>query len=231
MISVQCQNLLAQTEKKYERFLLVRGEFFHQPMLTNHVAEFLFSLRVARIKSPSGKYCRLNLPGDGRRKSKIFQNLPMVSNFHLLHKHCQNDHIVASMSWANEKLKLLRNIVSHCGQTTKRFVHDIVSYQCFVMSPSVNKHGVMDRKHNVYATMFPEVNKQVNIDRKHNVSATTFPEMDKQGNIDRKHNVSATMFPEVDRIGNIDRKHNVGDRNRKIMFLHNVSRGGQTRKH
>ena len=111
----------ANRKKKYERFLLVRGEFFHQPMLTNHVAEFLFSLCVARIKSPSGKYCRLNLPGDGRRKSKIFQNLPMVSNFHLLHKHCQNDHIVASMSWANEELKLLRNIVSHCGQTTKHF--------------------------------------------------------------------------------------------------------------
>ena len=33
----------------------VRGEFFRQPVLTKHVAELLFSLRVARIKSPSGK--------------------------------------------------------------------------------------------------------------------------------------------------------------------------------
>ena len=43
-----------QTKKK-ERFLLVRGEFFRQPILTNHVAGFLFSLRVARTNLPSGK--------------------------------------------------------------------------------------------------------------------------------------------------------------------------------
>ena len=42
--------------KKSRTVILVRGEFFRQPMLTNHLAEFLFSLRVARIKSPSGKY-------------------------------------------------------------------------------------------------------------------------------------------------------------------------------
>ena len=30
--------------KKKERFLLVRGEFFRQPILTNHIAGFLFSL-------------------------------------------------------------------------------------------------------------------------------------------------------------------------------------------
>ena len=41
--------------KKEERFLLVRGEFFRQPILTNHVAGFLFSLCVARTNSPSGK--------------------------------------------------------------------------------------------------------------------------------------------------------------------------------
>ena len=41
--------------RKWERFLLVRGEFFRQPILTNHVAGFLFSLRVARTNSPSGK--------------------------------------------------------------------------------------------------------------------------------------------------------------------------------
>ena len=41
--------------KKWERFLLVRGEFFRQPILTNQVAGFLFSLRVARTKSSSGK--------------------------------------------------------------------------------------------------------------------------------------------------------------------------------
>ena len=29
-------------------------EVFRQTILTNHVAGFLFSLRVARIKSPSG---------------------------------------------------------------------------------------------------------------------------------------------------------------------------------
>ena len=39
-----------EQKKKSKRFLLVRGEFFRQPMLTNHVAEFLFSLRVARTK-------------------------------------------------------------------------------------------------------------------------------------------------------------------------------------
>ena len=33
----------------------VRGEFFRQPIITNHGAGFLFSLRVAPTKSPSGK--------------------------------------------------------------------------------------------------------------------------------------------------------------------------------
>ena len=46
---------LHEQTKKLERFLLVRGEFFRQPILTNHVAGFLFSLRVARIMSSSGK--------------------------------------------------------------------------------------------------------------------------------------------------------------------------------
>ena len=53
--------------------------------------------------------------------------------------------------------------------------------------------------------MFSEVDKHGNIDRKHNVSATMFPEVDKHGNIERKHNVSAAMFPEVDKHGNIDK--------------------------
>ena len=43
--------LFAQTDK----FLLVRSEFFGQPILTNHGAGFFFSLRVARTESPSGK--------------------------------------------------------------------------------------------------------------------------------------------------------------------------------
>ena len=34
---------------------VVRGELFRQPILTNHVAGFLFSLRVARTNLPSGK--------------------------------------------------------------------------------------------------------------------------------------------------------------------------------
>ena len=41
--------------KMLEQFLLVRREFFRLPILTNHVIEFLFSLRVARTKSPSEK--------------------------------------------------------------------------------------------------------------------------------------------------------------------------------
>ena len=35
-----------EQKKKSKRFLLVRGEFFRQPILTNHVAEFLFSRRA-----------------------------------------------------------------------------------------------------------------------------------------------------------------------------------------
>ena len=46
---------LREHTKKWERFLLVRGEFFRQPILTNHVAGFLFSFRVARTKWPSEK--------------------------------------------------------------------------------------------------------------------------------------------------------------------------------
>ena len=45
----------ANRQKRRERFLLVRGEFFRQPILTNHVAGFLFSLCVAQTNSPSGK--------------------------------------------------------------------------------------------------------------------------------------------------------------------------------
>ena len=43
------------SHEQTKNFLLVHGEFFRQPILANHVAGFLFSLRVARTNSPSGK--------------------------------------------------------------------------------------------------------------------------------------------------------------------------------
>ena len=43
------------SREQTKKLLLIRGEFFRRPILTNQVAGFLFSLRVARIKSPSGK--------------------------------------------------------------------------------------------------------------------------------------------------------------------------------
>ena len=43
--------------------LLVCGKFFRQLILTKHIVEFLFLFRVARTKSPSGKWALLvNFP-------------------------------------------------------------------------------------------------------------------------------------------------------------------------
>ena len=48
-------NLFARTDKKVGTLPTCLCEFFRQPILTNHVAGFLFSPRVARTNSPSGK--------------------------------------------------------------------------------------------------------------------------------------------------------------------------------
>ena len=45
----------ANTQKSRNASYLFAANFFRQPILTNHVAGFLFSLRVAQTKSPSGK--------------------------------------------------------------------------------------------------------------------------------------------------------------------------------
>ena len=67
------------------------------------------------------------------------------------------------------------------------FVRHIVSYQCFVMFFSVGKLGnVLVRAYFVSATMFLEVGKQGNWNRKHNVFETVCTEVNKREKIDSK---------------------------------------------
>ena len=45
--------ICSRKQTKYRTALHVRGEYFCQPISTNHVAGFLFLLCVAQTKSPS----------------------------------------------------------------------------------------------------------------------------------------------------------------------------------
>ena len=104
------------------RSTIVRGEFFRQPILTNHVAGFLFSLRVARKNSPSGK-----------------RALPKFMHFMHASRHFMR---TAFENWINTKiwitsllirLKLLIEVILlklMMGLLDLRFILSVCSEQC-----------------------------------------------------------------------------------------------------